>query len=96
MAIDMGISALHPLQPNCNDIYGIKRRYGSQLCLMGNMDLAGVLTRGTPEQVREQVRRNMEIFKPGGGYVFNGIHNIQADVPPENIVALFEAAYEYG
>jgi uroporphyrinogen decarboxylase len=42
------------------------------------------------------VRRNLEAFKPGGGYVFNNVHNIQADVPPENVLAMFDAAYEYG
>jgi uroporphyrinogen decarboxylase len=42
------------------------------------------------------VRRNLEILKPGGGYVFNNVHNIQADVPAENIIALFDAAYEFG
>jgi len=42
------------------------------------------------------IRRNVEIFKPGGGYVFNNVHNIQVGVPPENIVALFDAAYEFG
>jgi uroporphyrinogen decarboxylase len=46
--------------------------------------------------VRDEVRRNVEIFKAGGGYVFNNVHNIQSGVPPQNIIALFEAAYEYG
>jgi uroporphyrinogen decarboxylase len=46
--------------------------------------------------VRQHVRRNLEVWKPGGGYVFNNVHNIQAGVPPENIVALFDAAYDYG
>ena len=42
------------------------------------------------------MRRNLEAWKPGGGYVFNNVHNIQAGVPPENIVALYDAAYEFG
>ena len=46
--------------------------------------------------VRRHVRQNLEIWKPGGGYVFNNVHNIQAGVPPENVVALYDAAYEYG
>ena len=46
--------------------------------------------------MREQVLRRCEIFAPGGGFVFNNCHNIQAGVPPENIVAMFDAAYEYG
>jgi uroporphyrinogen decarboxylase len=50
----------------------------------------------TPEQVKKEVQKNVGIFKPGGGYVFNNVHNIQAGVPPENIVAMYEAAYEFG
>jgi uroporphyrinogen decarboxylase len=46
--------------------------------------------------VRENVRENLEIFKQGGGYIFNNVHNIQAGVPPGNIIAMYEAAYEYG
>jgi uroporphyrinogen decarboxylase len=49
-----------------------------------------------PDEIREHVRANIEIFKPGGGYVFNNVHNIQVGVPPENIVALFDTAYESG
>ncbi len=75
----------------------LKQRYGRELVFWGaGCDAQHVLPFATAEQVREQVRRNMETFKSGGGYVFNGIHNIQADVPPENIVALFDAAYEFG
>jgi len=75
----------------------LKQRYGHDLVFWGGgCDAQHVLPFGAAEQVREQVRRNMETFKPSGGYVFNGIHNIQADVPPENIVALFDAAYQYG
>jgi len=75
----------------------LKQRFGPSLTFWGGgCDAQHILPFGTPEEVREQVRRNMEIFKPSGGYVFNGIHNIQADVPPENVVALFDAAYEYG
>ena len=50
----------------------------------------------SPEAVRANVRTNMEAFKPGGGYVFNNVHNVQAGVPAENIVALYDAAFEYG
>ena len=49
-----------------------------------------------PGQIRDQVRKNLEIFKPGGGYVFSNDHNIQVGVPAENIVAMFDAAYESG
>jgi uroporphyrinogen decarboxylase len=55
-----------------------------------------VLPFATPDKIREDVKKNVEIFKPGGGYVFNNVHNIQVGVPPENIVAMYEAAYEFG
>ena len=55
-----------------------------------------MLSFASPTEVKEQVRQNLDILKPGGGYVFNSVHNIQAGVPPENIVAMFDAAYEHG
>jgi uroporphyrinogen decarboxylase len=60
------------------------------------MDSQRVLPFVSPEKIREEVRKNVEVFKPGGGYVFNNVHNIQPEVPPENVVAMYEAAYEYG
>ena len=58
------------------------------------MDAQHVLPRGTPQEVAENVRQNVRALMPGGGYVFNNVHNIQGEVPPENIVALFDTAYE--
>jgi uroporphyrinogen decarboxylase len=55
-----------------------------------------VLGSATPAQIREHVRERMAIFKPGGGYVFNQVHNIQSNVPAENIIAMFDAAAEFG
>lgn len=97
--LDNGVDILNPVQTSAAgmDPAMLKQRYGRDMVFWGGgCDAQHVLPYATPEQVREEVRRNMEIFKPGGGYVFNGIHNIQADVPPENVVALFDAAYEYG
>ncbi len=97
--LDNGIDILNPVQTSAvgMDAARLKQRFGRELVFWGGgCDAQHVLPSALPEQVREHVRRNLAIFKPGGGYVFNGIHNIQADVPPENIVALFDAAYEYG
>jgi uroporphyrinogen decarboxylase len=97
--LDNGIDILNPVQTSAAGMEPalLKQRYGRELVFWGGgCDAQHVLPSASPEQVREQVRRNVEIFKAGGGYVFNGIHNIQADVPPENVVALFDAAYEYG
>jgi len=75
----------------------LKAQFGGQLSFWGgSIDSQHVLPTATPETVYEHVRRNLEIWKPGGGYVFNNVHNIQAGVPPENIVALYDSAYENG
>ena len=75
----------------------LKREWGGRLAFWGGgIDTQRVLPRADASEIREHVRRNVETFKAGGGYVFNTVHNIQADVPPEKIVALFDAAYEFG
>ncbi len=97
--LDNGVDILSPVQTSAAgmDPAMLKQRYGRNLVFWGGgCDAQHVLPYATPQEVREEVRRNMEIFKPDGGYVFNGIHNIQADVPPENVVALFDAAYKHG
>jgi uroporphyrinogen decarboxylase len=76
---------------------GLKARFGDRLVFWGGaIDSQKVLPTATPAEIREHVRENLEAFKPGGGYVFNNVHNIQADVPPENVLALYGAAYEFG
>ena len=75
----------------------LKKRFGKDMVFWGGgCDSQHVLPFASPEEVKEDVRKNVEIFKPGGGYIFNNVHNIQADVPAENIVAMYDAAYEYG
>jgi uroporphyrinogen decarboxylase len=75
----------------------LKRQFGDKLTFWGGaIDAQHVLPHGTPEQIRNDVRKNLQAFKPSGGYVFNNVHNIQAGVPPENILALYDAAYEFG
>ena len=60
------------------------------------MDAQHILPRGTPEAVAANVRQNVRALMPGGGYVFNNCHNLQGEVPPENILAMFDAAYDCG
>jgi uroporphyrinogen decarboxylase len=75
----------------------LKENFGKELVFWGGgIDSQHILPFVSPEEVKSNVRDNMEAFKPGGGYVFNNVHNIQAGVPPENILAMYEAAYEYG
>ena len=97
--LDNGIDAINPVQIGIPgmDPAELKSRFGEKLAFWGGaIDAQHVLPTASVETVREHVRRNLEIFKPGGGYVFNNVHNLQAGIPPENIVAMYEAAYEYG
>ena len=97
--VDNGIDILNPVQLSAKgmDPVRLKKEFGKTLTFWGGgIDSQHVLPRATPKVVREHVRRNIKAFKPGGGYVFNSVHNIQADVPPENVVALFDAACEFG
>ncbi len=97
--IEMGIDILNPVQISTPgmDPKTLKRKYGKNLVFWGGgIDAQHVLPFASPDRVKEEVRKNIEIFKPGGGYVFNNVHNIQAGIPPQNIVAMYEAAYEFG
>jgi uroporphyrinogen decarboxylase len=97
--IDNGIHILNPVQTGARymDPVELERRFGRDLVFWGGgCDSQHILPRGTPFEVAESVRHSLAAFMPGGGYVFDSIHNIQGDVPPENIVAMFDAAYDYG
>ncbi|MFB3902378.1 MAG: uroporphyrinogen decarboxylase family protein [Acidobacteriota bacterium] len=97
--IDMGIDVLNPVQLSASgmDPKFLKDQFGKNISFWGGgIDSQHILPFASPERVREEVRRNIEAFKPGGGCVFNNVHNIQAGVPPENILAMYDAAYEYG
>jgi uroporphyrinogen decarboxylase len=75
----------------------LKREYGKDLTFWGGgCDTQRVLTFGTPDDVEKDVRKRIAQFAPGGGFVFNQIHNIQPQVPPENIVRMFETVLKYG
>jgi uroporphyrinogen decarboxylase len=97
--IEMGIDILNPVQIGTRgmDPQKLKDKWGRDIVFWGGgIDSQHILPFATPDEVRQHVRENVEVFKPGGGYVFNNVHNIQAGVPPENIVAMYEAAYEFG
>jgi len=73
----------------------LKKKYGDKLVFWGGgVDTQGAFAFGTPEQVREQVRKQCEILNTNGGFVFNAIHNVQANVPFKNVVAMLEALRE--
>ena len=92
--IEAGLDTANPVQISSRgmDAATLKNRYGDRHCFWGGgCDTRSVLPRGTPEQVKEHVREQVGILSPGGGFVFQQVHNIMADVPPENIIAMFEA-----
>jgi uroporphyrinogen decarboxylase len=94
--VDLGIDALNPVQVSAAgmDTARLKREFGSRLTFWGGVDTQVVLSRGTVEDVRREVRRRIDDFAGDGGYVLAAVHNIQGEVPPENVVAMFEAALE--
>ena len=96
--IDAGVDSQNPVQTNCRGMEPeeLKREFGGRITFWGGgCDTARVLPRGTPEEVREHVLRRLEVLAPGGGFVFQQVHNIVADVPPQNIVAMFDAVKEF-
>jgi len=95
--IEAGLDAINPVQISCRgmDSEALKKDFGDKLTLWGGgCDTHYVLSRGTPDEIRRHVREQLSILKPGGGFVFQQVHNILADVPPENIIAMFDAARE--
>jgi uroporphyrinogen decarboxylase len=96
--IAAGIDILNPVQTSAKnmDPKQLKDEFGKQITFWGGgCDTQHVLPFVSPDEVANHVRGRVKIFAPGGGFVFNPIHNIQADVPPENIVAMFDAALEF-
>jgi uroporphyrinogen-III decarboxylase len=97
--IDAGIDILNPVQTSAAnmDPGRLKREFGGKIVFWGGgCDTQHVLPTALPDEIRAHVKERIAIFKPGGGYVFNQVHNIQPNVPPENVMAMLDAAYEYG
>jgi len=92
--IDAGLDAINPVQIACRGMQaeGLKRDFGKDITFWGGgCDTQRILPNGTPEEVREHVRLQVRTLAPGGGFVFQQVHNILANVPPENIVAMYQA-----
>jgi len=97
--IEAGVDALNPVQTTTRDMDAnkLKREFGKDLTFWGGgSNTRDILPSKTPKEVKEDVKERIKIFGKGGGYIFNSIHNILADVPCENVIAMFEAAYEFG
>jgi len=96
--IDAGVDILNPVQFTAKDmeLKDLKKDFGKDLTFWGGgVDTQSTLNKGTPEQVRDEVKRIIDLMAPGGGFVFAPVHNVQEDVPPENFWAMWDALDEY-
>lgn len=95
--VDIGVDALHPVQVSARgmDPAQLKKRWGDRLAFWGAIDTQRVLCQGSVEDVQAEVARRIEELGPGGGYVLGAVHNIQPDVPAENVLAMYRYAREY-
>ena len=96
--IEAGYDVINPVQTTCRDMEPekLKRDFGKDICFWGGgCDTRTILNRATPSEVKEHVKQRLDILSPGGGFVFNTVHNILPEVPPQNIVAMYEAVAEF-
>jgi uroporphyrinogen decarboxylase len=97
--IEIGVDILNPVQISAAgmNLRELKRDFGRDIVFWGGgVDTQGVLGTATPEQVKAHVRGNIEALAPGGGFIFAPVHDVQANVPPENLIAMWEAWREFG
>jgi uroporphyrinogen decarboxylase len=97
--IEIGVEVLNPVQVHAANMGSdkLKKEFGNDLSFWGGgADPVSIMSNGTVRDVEDEVKRRIDDFSPGGGFVFASIHNIQADVPPENVAKFFETAYRYG
>jgi len=97
--IDAGLDILNPVQTTTKNMEPekLKREFGKYITFWGGgCNTQYILSTASPKEVKEDVKRRIDIFAKNGGFIFNQIHNILANVPPENVIAMLEAAYEYG
>ncbi len=96
--IEIGVDVLNPIQPLARNMepWRLKNEFGDRIAFLGGFDIQKLLPQGTVEQVREGAKKLIQEYARGGGFIFATSHNIEPDTPPENIVAAFDAAYEYG
>ena len=95
--VEIGVDIINPVQVSAmGDTAALKARFGSLVTFWGGIDTQHVLPHGTVADVEREVARRIRDLGPGGGYVVASVHNLQPDVPPENLVAMVEAVRKYG
>jgi uroporphyrinogen decarboxylase len=93
--LSMGISGIHPIDPNCMDIRAFKRKFGERVCILGNVDL-NTLGMGTPEETYSEVRNLIKDLGPGYGYILSSGNSVPDYAKPENMLALAKALEDFG
>jgi uroporphyrinogen decarboxylase len=95
--IDLGLNVLNPVQPQAMDVEYLAREYGGKVCFFGGVDVQGTMVRGTPAQVKVDVRRLVKLLGSfSGGYIGGTSHSIMPETPLDNVIALYEAFSEHG
>jgi len=97
--VEIGVDILNPIQTSAgtmSDLRSLKKRHGSNIVFCGGIDTHRILPFGTVEEVRQEVKRVIEILGPGGGFMIGAVHTVMNDVPPENVLAMVDAAEEFG
>jgi uroporphyrinogen decarboxylase len=96
--ITSGLDILQSIQPEAGGmaLAGLRKRFGKTLCFQGGVSIQKTMPYGSPDDIRREIKAIADIAKPEGGYIFCTSHNIQADTPLENIVALMDAYHQYG
>jgi uroporphyrinogen decarboxylase len=92
--IDCGVNVIHPIEPKAMNIAEVKQRYGNQLCLIGNIDV-DLLSRGTIDEIRKNVIKNIDEVGKDGGYCVGSGNSIPEYVKLENYIAMIETVKEY-
>jgi uroporphyrinogen decarboxylase len=97
--IEMGVDILNPIQTSAgkmSNLEELKKQFGENIIFCGGIDTHHVLPFGTPDDVRAEVKRIIQLLGQGGGYMLASVHTILPDVPPENVLAMVDAAVEFG
>ena len=94
--LELGFDAINPIEPYCMNIFDVKEKYGDKITISGNIDIAGPLAFGAPDDVRKDVRMHLERLMPGGRYICSTNHSVMNDIPLENYAAMVDTILEYG
>jgi uroporphyrinogen-III decarboxylase len=94
--LTLGMNGLANIEPNAMDILELKKKYGTRICLVGNIDLHYTLTQGTPDETEAEVKKRIEEIGPGGGYILASSNSLTPYCKPENVLAMNRALLKYG